>query len=310
MPSYTEEEKSKAVETIGECGRSVTRTIRKLGYPSRQALCQRLNGRDASHERKAGGPWRHGDPALKAQAVAFVRSGMTGGNVAETLGVSGAAVACNRVRAAGNPSRAAADGSPIEPMRASGERAFDGFGESLGERVRRLELGNDILRAAAKVLKAAGPGPVTNGEKTLVVNEPRASKGRGPRGLTASLRISKSSYDYRRGAPERPDEYTGLRALAREIFGSAGGSRGHRCVTHGLRSGEDPIIAPEKVVRRIMREDGPIVAYSKKKARCGSCRGEISDAPENPAGRGFHAGAPNGLRLTDITELMVSPMLV
>lgn len=79
MPSYTEGGKRKAVETVEECGGSVTRTICKLKYPSRQVLCQWLNERDASHERKAGRPWGHHDPALKARAVAFARSGMTGG---------------------------------------------------------------------------------------------------------------------------------------------------------------------------------------------------------------------------------------
>ena len=302
MPSYTEEEKRKAVETIEECGGSVTRAIRKLGYPSRQTLHRWLNERDASHERKAGRPWSHYDPALKAQAVAFVRSGMTGGDVAEMLGVSSAAVVYNWVRAAENPSQAAADRSPIEPMRDSEERAYDGFEGSLEERVRQLELENDILRAAAKVLKAVSPGSMTNREKTLVINELRASKGRSLREPAASLRISRSSYDHRRRALERPDKYARLRALVREIFESAGGSRGYRYVTHELRSGDDPIIVSEKVVRRIMREDGLIVAYSKKKARYSSYKGEISDAPENLVGRDFHADAPNELWLTDITE--------
>ena len=245
-----------------------------MGYPSRQTLYQWLNERDASHERKAGRPWSHYDPALRAQAVAFVRPGITGGDVAEMLGVSGAAVVYNWVRAAESPSRAA-DGSPIEPMRDSEERAYDGFGGSLEERVRQLELENDILRAAARVLKAVSPGSMTNREKTLAINELRASRGRSLRELTASLRISKSSYDYRRRALERPDKYTRLRALAREIFERACGSRGYRYVTHGLGSGGDPIIVSEKVVRRIMREDGLIVASSKKKARYSSCKGEI-----------------------------------
>ena len=34
MPSYTEEQKRKAVETVEECGGSVTRAIRRLGYLS------------------------------------------------------------------------------------------------------------------------------------------------------------------------------------------------------------------------------------------------------------------------------------
>lgn len=90
MPSYTEEQKRRAVDMVEECGGSVTRAMRKLGYPSRQTLYQWLNQRDASHERRAGRPWSHYDPALKAQAVAFVRSGMAGKDVAEMLGVSSA----------------------------------------------------------------------------------------------------------------------------------------------------------------------------------------------------------------------------
>lgn len=52
MPSYTEEQKRRAVETVEECGGSVMRALRKLGYPTRQTLYQWLNQRDASRERK------------------------------------------------------------------------------------------------------------------------------------------------------------------------------------------------------------------------------------------------------------------
>ncbi len=114
MPSYTEEQKRRAVEMVDECGGSVTRAMRRLGYPARQTLYQWLNERDASHERKCGRPRSHYDPVLKAQAVAFVRSGMSGRDVAEMLGVSNAAVVHNWARAAEKPSPEAADGSPID----------------------------------------------------------------------------------------------------------------------------------------------------------------------------------------------------
>lgn len=113
MTSYTEEEKRKAVEMVEECVGSVMHATSKSGYPSRLTLYQWLNEWDASHERKAGGPWSHCDPALRVQAVAFVHPGMTGGDFAEMLGVSSAAVACNRVGATENPSRAAADRSSL-----------------------------------------------------------------------------------------------------------------------------------------------------------------------------------------------------
>ncbi len=278
------------------------RDAQKLGYPTRQTLYQWLNRRDASHERRAGRPWSHYDPALKAQAVAFVRSGMAGKDVAEMLGVSSAAVVYNWARAAEDPSPAAADRSPIEPMRDSEDRAYDGFEGSLEERVRQLELENDILRAAAKVLKAESPSAMTNRGKALVINELRATTGRSLRELTDSLRISKSSYEYQRRAMSRPDKHAGLRARVREAFEGASASRGYRCVTHALRAGDGPMAVSEKVVRRIMREEGLSVAYAKRRARYSSYKGEISDAPENLVNRHFRATAPNELWPTDITE--------
>ena len=79
-------------------------------------------------------------------------------------------------------------------------------------------------------------------------------------------------------------------------------SRGYRYVTHALRAGDDPVVVSEKVVRRIMREEGLSVAYAKRRARYSSYKGEISDAPENLVNRAFRAAAPNELRLADITE--------
>ena len=264
MPSYTDEQKRMAVDMVDECGGSVTRAMRKLGYPTRQTLYHWLNRRDASHERKAGRPWSHYDPALKAQAVAFVRSGMAGKDVAAMLGASSAALVYNWARTAESPSPAAADRSPIEPTRDSDDRAHDGFEGGLEERVRQLELENDILRAAAKVVKAESPGPMTNREKALVINELRATTGRRLKELTGSLRISKSSYEYQRRAISRPDKHAGLRAR--------------------------------------VREEGLTVSYAKKKARYSSYKGEISNAPENLVNRDFRAAAPNELWLTDITE--------
>lgn len=76
----------------------------------------------------------------------------------------------------------------------------------------------------------------------------------------------------------------------------------YRYVTHALRSGDDPVTVSEKVVRRIMREEGLAVVYAKRRARYSSYKGEISDALENLVNRAFRAAAPNELWLTDITE--------
>ena len=82
---------------------------------------------------------------------------MAAADVAEMLGVSSAAVVYNWARAAESSRPAAADRRPIAPMRDSEERAYDGFERSLENRVRQLELENDMLRAVARVLKPRAP---------------------------------------------------------------------------------------------------------------------------------------------------------
>lgn len=79
MPSYTEEQRCKAIEAAEECGGSVARAMRRPGYPTRRMLCRWLAWRVALRVRKSGRPWSRCDPALKAQVVALVRSGMAGG---------------------------------------------------------------------------------------------------------------------------------------------------------------------------------------------------------------------------------------
>lgn len=77
---------------------------------------------------------------------------MAGKDVAAMTGAPSAAVVCNWDRAAESPSPAAADRSPIALTGDSEEWACDGFEGSFEDRVRRLKLENDILRAVARVI--------------------------------------------------------------------------------------------------------------------------------------------------------------
>lgn len=118
------------------------------------------------------------------------------------------------------------------------------------------------------------------------------------------------------GGPWSAPTSTPSCVCAREAFEGANRSRGYRYVTHELRASDDPVVASEKIARGIMREEGLTVAYSKKKAWYSSCKGEISDAPENLVSRGFRADAPNEPWLADITgfglpggKVCLSPIL-
>lgn len=66
----------------------------------------------------------------------------------------------------------------------------------------------------------------------------------------------------------------------------------------------DEIVVSEKVVCRIMKEEG-LIAKRPTKRKYSSYKGEISEAPENLVARDFHADDPNLLWLTDITEFSI-----
>ena len=77
MPSYADEQKRRAVEAVEECGGSVTRAMRRLGYPTRQTLYHWLN-RDLREEppdqvdvEEGVQPGRLGDGGILRQAQEY-----------------------------------------------------------------------------------------------------------------------------------------------------------------------------------------------------------------------------------------------
>ena len=170
--------------------------------------------------------------------------------------------------------------------------------------IERLVLENAVLRAVNDVLKAASLDGMSNREKTLVIDRLRPCGKWSLRELTSSLGISKSSYEYQRRAIARPDRRAPLRALVRRIFTEDGeGARGYRFVTARLRELDEPVRASEKVVLRIMREEGLVPRWMRRKRRpYSSYAGEPTPAPPNLVRRDFRSALPNFLWLTDITE--------
>lgn len=299
MPSYTPEQKKRALEVLDECGGRVTKAIRKLGYPTRQTMYQWFNERDASHARTAGRPLSHYSPEARDEAAGLVRGGMDGRSVARALGVPDAATVHDRARPAGRREPPVED----EARRVTGdEPAWAGFEGTEEERIRQLQLENDILRGVVDLLKAEGPSGLTNREKALVIDRLRQTTGHSLAELTASLRISKSSYEYQHAAISRVDKYATVREKVVEVFEGARRPRGHRYAARMPGEPEDPIVVSGKVVRRIMREEGCEVVYKRPRRHYSSYEGEISAAPPNLAGRDLRAGLPNCLWPADVTE--------
>lgn len=149
--------------------------------------------------------------------------------------------------------------------------------------IERLVLENAVLRAVNDVLKAASLDGLSNREKTLVIDRLRPCGKWSLRELTSSLGISKSSYEYQRRAIARPDRLAPLRALVRRVFTEDGeGARGYRFVARTLRELDEPVRVSEKVVLRIMREEGLVPRWMRRKRRpYSSYAGEPTPAPPN-----------------------------
>ena len=93
------------------------------------------------------------------------------------------------------------------------------------------------------------------------------------------------------------DKYAGLRAEVAGAFADSKGRYGYRRIKAVLKTG-----VSEKVVRRIMAEEG-LVAHVPKRRRYSSYEGETTPAPANLVDRDFTAERPNEKWLTDISEI-------
>ena len=176
---------------------------------------------------------------------------------------------------------------------------------------------NQLLRAVLDDLKGEGcaPASMSNGRKTELGEGLRRETGLPLREITASLRISRSSYEYQRARPGR-DRDAALGGPVREAFEEGRGCYGYRRVHAALRLRGERV--SEKRVRRVMREEG-LEAARPRRRRYSSYAGEPDGRPANApreraearraAGEAyapdhdFSAQAPGSLAVTDVSEL-------
>ena len=115
--------------------------------------------------------------------------------------------------------------------------------------------------------------------------------------------MSKSSYYCIEIVNQKDDQYKNVRGLLKNIFSNNYECYGYRRLHTELKKAGHYI--SEKVVRRLMKEDGIEVVRCKKK-RYSSYLGELSPAVENIVNRNFSASSPNEKWLTDISEFATS----
>ena len=114
--------------------------------------------------------------------------------------------------------------------------------------IERLQLENDILRGTQEVLKGRALGSSTNREKSELIEWLRANTARPLSELTASLRISRSSYEYWRTHLHDVGVREEIGDEVERVFREEGGcARGYRFVHEGLR--REGVRVSEKIVR-------------------------------------------------------------
>ena len=175
--------------------------------------------------------------------------------------------------------------------------------ELLEQQIFQLKLQKDVLVKVAEVIKKDGGinlETLSNREKTRVID---ALRNRYKlKELLLIFRISKSSYFYQRSALSQSDKYADLKEDLRVGFLKNKQCYGYRRMWGLLRrSGK---VVSEKIVRKLMKEDGLCVRRPRKRKYSSYC-GEISPEVPNVLERDFHASRPNEKWLTDITEFSI-----
>ena len=197
--------------------------------------------------------------------------------------------------------------------------------EELRARCEELGLRNAVLEGTIDILKkdpGADLSALTAAERAALADRLR---GRfGLRAALAALSLPRSTFYDRLAAASAPDPYAALRPLVRAAFEASGGAYGYRRVRAELARGAGapqrargaagldparPVAVSEKVVRRIMAEEG-LRARAPRAARYSSYAGEEGRAAAPnlllvDAGRDLHdfsAAAPGEVLVTDITE--------
>lgn len=309
---YTEDQKRAAVDYYLGHGKSNAKTRRALGYPGSGEYLARWIDELAPGERRVRAARRAVTPSEKAACVLALEAaraeGVPASEVARETGHERATIyhwrdellSYREVDAMADiPKELPQDPEEllayVEGLR---ERA-----EGLEAEVRRLELQRDVLEGTARILGKGGAGPavLTSAEKAELVDSLRPAHAL--RDILAEIGWNRSSYHYQRGRREAPDKYAELRSDVRGAFEEGRGAYGYRRVHAVLR--RDGTRVSEKVVRRIMSEEGLVARTSKKRRRFSTYVGETAEAPANVVARNFHADAPNRLWLSDFTEFRI-----
>lgn len=296
---FTLKEKKIAVEHYFEYGRNYSRTVRMLGYPSRETLrqwCEELAPEARKIRRSA---LNYTQEQKKEAVIKLVRRNTSAKKIAEQTGVGRKTLYDWKSDLVGRDFPLTMPKQPIEQTVDTLNSEID----NLQKQVYQLRMEKEILERTSVLLKKeAGINPInlTNREKTILVDALRADFPL--KTLFQQLKLVKSNYFYHRKQLALPDKYEEKRTLLTDIFQENDARYGYRRLHAELKN--KGIVLSEKVVRRLMKEENLFVRVVPRK-KYSSYAGEITQAAPNLLQRNFKAENPNMKWLTDITEFRI-----
>jgi len=304
-PRYTSAQMKVAVNYYLEHGRSNSRTIREVGYPTKETLkgwIDELAPSERKVHMRRGAVVQFSQKQKKDAVIELCTRKGSAAAVADRLGASRYSLYKWKKELLGKDDLKTMDESS-KPQLPDDRDALLAEVESLKKKIYRKQMELDILNKAAEIIKK-GPGidprKLMNKEKASLIGALRTEYPLND--LLMMTSMPKSSYFYQKEAQIRPDKYAVLRTEMKEVFAENQSRYGYRRV-HSVIKSKGTIVS-EKVVRRIMEEE-QLVVPCKKKRKYSSYKGEISPAVENLVARDFHANAPNTKWLTDLTEFHI-----
>ena len=305
-PKYSHEEKQRAVEHYWVQGRCISRTVAVLGYPHRETLRMWIDELRPGVRKvsiKRGSAVSFSDEQKQRAVVDLCSRDGSAAKVARGVGVSRTSLYAWKAERLGEEVPAVMDTSQDDEPTTDDKDELAREVDSLRKRIHRLQLEHDILKRANELLKkdqGINPHDLTNREKTLLIDALRMIYKLSE--LLEQLQMPRSSYFYHKARLRLPEKYAEVRCAITEIFEVNKRCYGYRRIRVALqRMG---LSVSEKIIRRIMAEDGLIVLTTRRRGYS-SYKGEISPAVGNVLNRDFRAAAPNKKWLTDITEFQL-----
>jgi len=298
---YSSEQKKIAVDHYLAHGRSLARTIRALGYPSRPFLVQWCKELVPEGRKKRASRLQYTKDQKHEGIIALCTRSGSAKDVAKEYGVSREVLYNWKNELLGK-------GDFILPKQKERQLPDDREAllaelASLKKQIHWLQLEKDILEATAEILKK-DPGvdrkKLTNKEKTQLVGT--LKNKHSLQELLESVGIARSSYFYQRKIATLPDKYETLRLLIIRLFAENSRRYGYRRIYGAL--GRSGVYVSEKVIQQIMAEH-QLIVIGKRKRKYSSYQGEITPSVPNIIARNFHADSPNVKWLTDLTEFHI-----